>query len=326
MNRAVATPIIFLLLARSLSAGVIRVDDMRTYDTGTRLLNGRWVIGSRTEMTWFNSAGDRDYANWQTWHWINDIATGAVIATTGLVERNVIAWASTIRGNADFSSCYQGKAVGKVGGIGGDSKEPGGNHVCTESRPILPPPCEYRPEGCGVQPADCPLIVNTGNGPWRLSGTDDPVLFDIDADGQRDRLAWTARGSSLSFIALDRNQNGTIDDASELFGDHTPLANGTLAANGFDALRAFDLNTDDQVDENDAIWGALLLWTDANHDGISQPAELAPIANSGIQAFGTLYHWTHREDRQGNEFRFESKLQKERGQEPYYDVFFMRAR
>jgi hypothetical protein len=278
-------------------------------------------------MTWFNAFGFVETTDWDTWHWINNIATTGTIASTGLVHRTTDVFFSTITGTADYSSCYQGRAIGKVSGIGGDTKDVGGNHICTDSRPIWDPPCAYRPEGCGeVVPVNCPLILNLGNGPWRLAGIDDPVLFDIDADGQRDRMAWTARGSSLAFIALDRNHNGTIDDASELFGDHTPLANGTMAANGFEVLRAFDRNADDQVDENDAIWSALLLWTDANHDGISQPAELAPIANSGIQAFGTLYHWTHRGDRNGNEFRFESKLQKDRGQEPYYDVFFVRAR
>ena len=165
------------------------------------------------------------------------------------------------------------------------------------------------------------MIVNTTKRPWRLSGLDDPVLFDIDADGQRDRIGWTDRGSSLAFVALDRNGNHTIDDASELFGDHTPLPNGTFAANGFEALSMYDGNADDQVDEHDAIWPTLLLWTDANHDGISQPEELTAIASSGIRAVGTMYHWTHRADQNGNEFRFQSKLEKDRAQEPYYDIF-----
>ena len=64
-------------------------------------------------MTWINSSGDPDYANWATWHWINDLATGAEIATTGRVDRTAIAWSSTISGTANFSSCYRGKAVGR---------------------------------------------------------------------------------------------------------------------------------------------------------------------------------------------------------------------
>ncbi len=42
-----------------------------------------------------------------------------------------------------------------------------------------------------------PIIINRENGPWRLSGSADPVLFDIDADGVLDRLTWTARDARL---------------------------------------------------------------------------------------------------------------------------------
>ena len=151
------------------------------------------------------------------------------------------------------------------------------------------------------------------------------MLFDIDADGQPDRISWTARGSSLAFVALDRNGNGRIDDASELFGNHTPLPNGSIASNGFEALKAFDRNRDDQIDEHDTVWSALLLWTDENHDGRSQSGELTEIANSPIRAVGTDYHWTGRTDRSGNEFRFQSMLLTDHRQEPYYDIFFLMA-
>jgi hypothetical protein len=108
------------------------------------------------------------------------------------------------------------------------------------------------------------LIVNLGQSAWRFSGLGDAVFFDIDADGKPDRIGWTERDSDLAFITLDRNGNGRIDDGTELFGDHTPLANGSPAANGFAALSELDVNRDGIVDASDPVWQRLSLWVDAN--------------------------------------------------------------
>ena len=71
------------------------------------------------------------------------------------------------------------------------------------------------------------------------------------------------------------------------------------------------------------MWAHLLLWTDVNHDGISQPSELQPIAVSGIAALDTSYTVTHREERHGNEFRLASRVYDANGRpEVDYDIFF----
>jgi hypothetical protein len=181
-------------------------------------------------------------------------------------------------------------------------------------------PCETRPwgPGCG---GICPLLVQTGPGPWTLTDPDNGVLFDMDADGRRDRTSWTTPGSSLAFVALDRNDNGRIDDAAELFGEHTPLRDGSKPLNGFIALKELDDNGDHVIDDNDAIWAFLLLWTDGNHDGISQPTELAPIPSSNITSLSTAYRWTGRRDQYGNMFRYAATCEADNSA-PYYDVYF----
>jgi hypothetical protein len=94
-----------------------------------------------------------------------------------------------------------------------------------------------------------------------------------------------------------------------LFGTATRLANGTRASNGYVALAELDSwifsgNGDGHLDSADAAFGSLRLWTDRNHDGISQPEELQTLAEAGIRRIDLDYRSSRRTDRYGNEFRF----------------------
>jgi hypothetical protein len=152
-----------------------------------------------------------------------------------------------------------------------------------------------------------PILMDLENDGVHLTGLDDPVWFDIDADGAPDLISWTDRSEGL--LALDRNGNGLIDDGGELFGNATRLSNGNRALNGYLALAELDSwifsgNEDGHLDSADAAFGALRLWTDLNHDGTSQPEELQTLAQAGIRRIGLEYRSSRRTDRYGNEFRF----------------------
>jgi hypothetical protein len=71
---------------------------------------------------------------------------------------------------------------------------------------------DWCPPECRVCGAFSAIMINTGQGDWDLSGLADPVTFDLGSHGGRQTIAWTARGSDLAFLALDRYGNGTIDD------------------------------------------------------------------------------------------------------------------
>jgi len=197
------------------------------------------------------------------------------------------------------------------GGGGGGGDDPWNGH-------------DYATDTCMYQTWDCmsPIVVNLAAGPYVLSGASDTVLFDMDADGVRDRTTWTVAGEPNGFLAFDRNHNGVIDDGSELFGDHTPLSNGAHAPNGFEALREFDTTRDGVVDDRDAGWDRLLVWTDANHDGVSQPAELRHPSAWGLTAIQVDYHWTGRRDRYGNIFRYEGLVRFGSAMRSCYDIYF----
>jgi len=127
-----------------------------------------------------------------------------------------------------------------------------------------------------------PLALDLNGDGVRALGAQPGVVFDIDADGKRERTGWLS--ASDAWLALDLNRNGLIDDGSELFGSGTRLPDGTKASDGFAALRALDLNADHTIDARDAAFADLRLWRDRNADGQTQPGELAPLSSFGIQS------------------------------------------
>jgi hypothetical protein len=65
------------------------------------------------------------------------------------------------------------------------------------------------------------------------------------------------------------------------------LPDGSTARDGFEALAALDANRDGSVDASDPAFRELLLWQDANGDGVSSSDELKPLAQTSITSLGT---------------------------------------
>lgn len=96
------------------------------------------------------------------------------------------------------------------------------------------------------------------------------IEFDIDCDGVKDFINFTGRGSG--FLALDKNDNGVIDDGSELFGPNT--------CSGFGELKEYDSDGNNWIDENDNIFSKLKIWT----TGADGQKKLLAIAEVGVGA------------------------------------------
>jgi hypothetical protein len=95
---------------------------------------------------------------------------------------------------------------------------------------------------------------------------------------------WPEKGSSGHFLVLDRNGDGKISQAQELFGTQ----DGTHK-NGFEHLREIDSNKDGIIDSKDVRFAELRLWRDANVDGKSQGSELIALKDKGIQFISLRY-------------------------------------
>ena len=202
--------------------------------------------------------------------------------------------------------------------------DPWSDPTCSGGEPL---PCD----NCGpgnTNPPNSPIVINFGQGDYRLTGKNSPVFFDIAASGRLARIGWTQPNADEAFLCLDRNGNGTIDDGSELFGTATRLKNGARAQNGFVALAEYDSDGNGVIDERDAICPHLLLWRDLNHDGISQPSELIPAAASTLKSISLNNHWSGRRDAWGNLFRYQGavRIANNHGnvmEQPLYDIFFV---
>jgi hypothetical protein len=83
--------------------------------------------------------------------------------------------------------------------------------------------------------------------------------------------------NAVAFLAYDRNGNGQIDNGTELFGNYTvPGMNNGFAALERLASEVAGYRTG-RFRQGHPLFDKLLLWTDSNHDGISQPEELEPL-------------------------------------------------
>ena len=113
-----------------------------------------------------------------------------------------------------------------------------------------------------------PLVINFEGSAAEL--TSDTFTFDLDLDGRSDQIAMLSPGSA--YLAYDANQDGVINDGGELFGPRS--------GDGFGELAAHDDDGNGWIDENDAIFRGLRLWSQ-RPDGSSR---LVGLGTAGVGA------------------------------------------
>jgi hypothetical protein len=158
-----------------------------------------------------------------------------------------------------------------------------------------------------------PIVMNVAGGDPALGSPAAPVAFDLMNNGKKVYTAWTQSDSSTGFLCLDLNGNGAIDNAGELFGNHTVMIGvGLFAANGYEALAQYDRpeyggNGDGRIDASDAVFSRLSIWFDRNHNGETESGELIPLRDAGVVSIDLLYRLDEKKDRYGNELRYRGR-------------------
>lgn len=106
-----------------------------------------------------------------------------------------------------------------------------------------------------------PLMVNVSSSVANIS--DQKFTFDLDADGTMEEISKPGEGTG--FLAYDKNEDGVINDGSELFG--------AISGDGFGDLRKYDDDGNGWIDENDEIFKKLKVWY-KNGDGEDELVDL----------------------------------------------------
>ncbi|MDM7857703.1 DUF6973 domain-containing protein [Thiopseudomonas acetoxidans] len=171
-----------------------------------------------------------------------------------------------------------------------------------------------------VMPRD-PIILDLDGNGLQTVGLTSNIYFDHNGDGILSKTGWVGEGDAL--LVWDRNANGLIDNGAELFGDFTPMPDGSLAPNGFAALAALDANGDGILDASDPAFAELKLWVDSDQNGTTGEGELISLADAGIASLNLGNSLKNQKQSNGNTLAREGSFTRTDGTESAMGEFHL---
>ncbi|WP_141755146.1 galactose-binding domain-containing protein [Burkholderia plantarii] len=137
-----------------------------------------------------------------------------------------------------------------------------------------------------------PLVLDLdGKGINLVQASQSNATFDINDTGTRQQVGWV--GATNGILVFDQNHNGTIDNASEWFGqkfsvDGTPPASSQT---GFQALATLAVACATSFSETTSLvdpttgktyFDEVQVWVDSNQNGVTDAGELHSLSDLGI--------------------------------------------
>ncbi|MBP2636146.1 MAG: hypothetical protein H6Q72_2053 [Firmicutes bacterium] len=130
-----------------------------------------------------------------------------------------------------------------------------------------------------------PLVIQYRSASGHVELTDEKYNFDLNSDGQTDSISFVQPGAG--FLAVDQNNDGKINDGSELFG--------TKNGDGFGDLAKYDSDNNGWIDENDAIYSKLNIWS-KDEQGNDQMLSLKQAGVGAIYLGSTSTEFTLKDE------------------------------
>jgi hypothetical protein len=159
-----------------------------------------------------------------------------------------------------------------------------------------------------------------------LSGTKFNILGakSYPSANSKKQISWLKGHSAEGNYFIVLPYRGQVLGIDQMFGDNTLGPDGKFAANGYEALRKYDVSGDGLITSRDPVFGQLRLWSDSNGNGSAEPAELLGFYDKGIVSIDLNYDPSYREvDRYGNEIKMKSVVQTlDNKLHVMYDVWF----
>jgi len=192
------------------------------------------------------------------------------------------------------------------------------------------------PGGERCDQLNSPLVIQLPDpgqapAPLDLSSPLDGVWFDIlgknslPAPHTKKQISWlTPRARLTNYFLTLPDANGEVRGIDQLFGDNTFGPDGRFSANGYEALRKYDLNGDGVIDRRDPVFPALRLWADLDGNGVADRTELSTLASRRVEMIDLNYDASYFEsDRFGNQIRYKSVVKTTDGElHLIFDIWF----
>ena len=145
------------------------------------------------------------------------------------------------------------------------------------------------PEQAELQASD-PLLIDIDGDGIKTTSLLNGHFIDHQSDGFSELSAWVSDEDGILFI--DKNNNGVIDNGSELFGENYVKLDGANATTGFDALADLDSNNDGIIDSSDTQFSNLKI---QKGDGT-----ILSLGAAGISSINLNASVVNQEDENGN--------------------------
>ena len=164
------------------------------------------------------------------------------------------------------------------------------NEMLLSNEKILKAVDEFNKANTVVQLSDPLLVDLDGDGVISTTTAEDGKYFDNQSDGFAEKMAWVDENDGM--FVIDKNNNGTIDNGNEIFGDNYVKTNGSFAKDGFDVLKDLDSNNDGIINSNDEQFNNIKI--------LKGDGTLLTLEEAGIQSINLSKSNTNKTDESGN--------------------------